>query len=232
MSLLRLQHRQTRDRQTHRPAIPFVLMLVCLQAVTSYAQPVTFYAHPVALDTQPPGTAIVFYAQTPVSEDLWPQLFQIVRADLADGAGELSNSPGLDKHPILARGSDDLQGITFSQIISVKLLGHCDLLPQADRPQLRGPLGWVPLVSGKIQPFVSIDCTRIAQVLRRTVAHENKQERQYAMTQAIAHVLIHEWIHIAAQSTEHGRRGITQAYLSVDELTEGPKSSGLSIAKQ
>jgi hypothetical protein len=106
------------------------------------------------------------------------------------------------------------------------------VLPQTDHPQLRGPLGWVPLVSGKIQPFVSIDCTRIAQVLRRTVAGQNKEERRYAMTQAIAHVLIHEWIHIATQSTAHGTRGITQAYLSVGELTEGPKSNDLSIAKQ
>jgi hypothetical protein len=227
MSLLRFQHRQVLGA-----AIPFVFMLVYAQTVTLLAQPVTFYSQPVTLYAQQPGTAIVFYAQTQVSEDLWPELFQVVRADLAAGAGELSNGLALDKNPILVRGNDDLQGITFSHIISVKLLGRCDVLPQTDHPQLRGPLGWVPLVSGKIQPFVSIDCTRIAQVLRRTVAGQNKEERRYAMTQAIAHVLIHEWIHIATQSTAHGTRGITQAYLSVGELTEGPKSNDLSIAKQ
>ena len=90
----------------------------------------------------------------------------------------------------------------------------------------------MPLVSGKIQPFVSIDCTRIAQVLRRKAAGLNNEERRHAMIQAIAHVLIHEWIHIAAQSTSHGAHGITQPYLSVDELTAGPKSSDLSMAKQ
>lgn len=227
MSLLRFQHPQSRGA-----AIPFVLLLACSQTVMLHAQPVTFYTQPVTVYTQQPGNAIVFYAQTQVSEDLWPELFQVVRADLAGGAGELSNGLALDKDPILVRGSDNLQGITFSHIISVKLLGRCDVLPQTDRPQLRGPLGWVPLVSGKIQPFVSIDCTRIAQVLRRKAAGLNKEERRYAMSQAIAHVLIHEWIHIAAQSNSHGARGITQPYLSVDELTAGPKSSDLSMAKQ
>jgi hypothetical protein len=227
MSLLRFQHRQVRGA-----AAPFVLMLVCAQTLMLHAQPVTFYAHPDTLYAQQPATAIVFYAQTQMSEDLWPELFRVVRADLAHGAGELANGVALDKDPILVRGTDDLEGLTFSHIISVKLLGRCDVFPQTDRPLLRGPLGWVPLVSGKIQPFVSIDCTRIAQVLRRTAARQNKEDRQYAMTQAIAHVLIHEWLHIVTQSTSHGAHGITQAYLSVNELTEGPKSSDLSITKQ
>jgi hypothetical protein len=226
MSLLWFQHRQARVAAIH-----VVLLLVCAQPVMLYAQPATLYAQPVTPQAQQSGTGIVFYAQSKASEDLWPELFEVVRADLAAGAGELSNGLALDQDPILVRESDDLQGITFSHIISVKLLGRCDVLSLTDRPQLRGPLGWVPLVSGKIQPFISIDCTRIAQVLRRTVAGRNNEESRDAMIQAIAHVLIHEWIHIAMQSTSHGARGITQAYLSVDELTAGPRSSDLSTAK-
>src|ERR1700723_2791676 len=92
MSLLRFQHPQARGA-----AIPFVLLLACAQAVMLHAQPVTFYTQPVTVYTQQPGTAIVFYAQTQVSEDLWPELFQVVRADLAGRAGELSNGLALDK---------------------------------------------------------------------------------------------------------------------------------------
>ena len=163
---------------------------------------------------------------------MWPSLFQIVRADLASGAGELSDGVALDKDPTLVRGSDDLRGMTFSHIISVKLLGRCDFLAQTDGTEVTGPLGWVLLVSGKIQPYVSIDCTRLAQVLRPAVAGLNKEERHYAMMQAIAHVLIHEWIHIATQSDAHGRRGIMQAYLSANQLIEDSEDSDSSMAKR
>ena len=43
------------------------------------------------------------------------------------------------------------------------------------------------------------------------------------MAQAIAHVLIHEWSHIVTQSSAHSSRGITQAYLSVNDLIAEPK---------
>jgi hypothetical protein len=150
---------------------------------------------------------------------------------LADGEGELSNRFVLDKQAAFVRGSDDLRGMVFSRIISVKLLGRCDVLPQTDHPA-KGPLGWVPLVSGTIQPFISIDCTRIAEVLRPAAAGLSKQDRQYVMDQAIAHVLIHEWNHIATQSAHHTSRGISQAYLSVNDLIEEPKSNRLSAANR
>jgi hypothetical protein len=177
------------------------------------------------------GTTIVFYAQRNVSENLWPALFQVLHADLADGAGELPNGFVLDKDAAFVRGSDDLRGQLFSSIIVVKLLGRCDVLPQTDHPSSKGPLGWVPLVSGTIQPFISIDCTRIAEVLRPASAGLSKRDRQYVMDQAIAHVLIHEWNHIATQSTHHTSRGIGQAYLSVNDLIE-PKSNQLSAANR
>ncbi len=213
MSVLWFPH-----RQSHGTTLVLPLLLVWTWAV--------------ALHAQQSGTAVVFYAQPQVSEDMWPSLFQIVRADLASGDGELSNGVALDKAAVLVRGNEDLRGVTFSHIISVKLLGRCDVLPQTNRPELTGPLGWVPLVSGKIQPYVSIDCTRIAQVLRPAVASLNKTDRRYAMMQAIAHVLIHEWIHIATQSDAHGRRGIMRAYLSTNQLIAGPKNGDLQMAKR
>jgi hypothetical protein len=169
----------------------------------------------IALHAQQPGTAFVFYAQPQVSEDLWPALFQVLRADFEE---ELPTGVIPDKTTTFVRGSDSLQGVSFSQVISVKLLGRCDILPQVNRPASKGPLGWVWLVSGKIEPFVSIDCTRLAQVLRPAVAGLDKQQRRYAMLQAIAHVLIHEWSHIASQSPSHTKRGLTRADLTAREL--------------
>lgn len=206
MNLLRSQQRQ---------AFEAILLISCVWTISLHAQQ--------------PGTAFVFYAQPKVSEDLWPGLFQVLRADFED---KLPNGTIPENGATFVRGSDDLQGVTFSRVIVVKLLGRCDVLPQVNRPSLRGPLGWVYLVSGKIEPFVSIDCTRLAQVLRPAVAGLNEQERHYAMLQAIAHVLIHEWSHIASQSRSHTAHGLTQANLSASELIAAPKSKNLSAARR
>jgi hypothetical protein len=214
MSLLRLPHRQAGG------AIPGILLTFLLAS-----------AHALPLHAQESDTTIVFYAQPKVSESLWPLLFQVLRADLANGEGELSNGFVLDKQATFLRGSDDLRGMVFSRIITVKLLGRCDVLPQTEHLS-NGPLGWVLLVSGTIQPFISIDCTRIAEVLRPAGAGLSKQGRQYLMDQAIAHVLIHEWNHIATQSAHHTSRGISQAYLSVNDLIKEPKSNHLSAANR
>jgi hypothetical protein len=186
-----------------------------------------FSAWAIALHAQQAGSVLVFYAQPQVSENMWPTLFQILRAELYDEA-ELPKGLGAEQSAAFVRGGDALQGVMFSRIISVKLLGRCDVLPQADHPSLRGPLGWVMMVSGKIQPFISIDCARIAQVLRPAVAGLNKQERQEVMLQAVAHVLIHEWSHIVSQSPAHTRRGVTRSELSVRDLIAGPENTRLS----
>jgi hypothetical protein len=214
MSLLRLQHRQAGG----------AILGILLTLLLAFDRVVPVYA-------QESDTTIVFYAQPRVSENLWPMLFQVLRADLADQTGELPNGIVLDKQAAFVRGSDDLRGHLFSKIITVKLLGRCDVLPQTDHPS-KGPLGWVPMISGTIQPFISIDCTRIVEVLRPAAASLSKLDRQYMMDQAIAHVLIHEWNHIAAQSARHGSRGISQAYLSVNDLIEEPKNNRLSAANR
>jgi hypothetical protein len=214
MSLLRLLHRQAGGA-----ILGALLTLLPASAAVLPSQP------------EEPGTTIVFYAQPNVSEDLWPALFQVLRADLAEETGELPNGFVLDKQAAFVRGSDDLRGHVFSRIIVVKLLGRCDVLPQTGHPS-RGPLGWVPQISGTIQPLISIDCTRIAEVLRPAAAGLNKPGRQYVMDQAIAHVLIHEWIHIATQSTRHSSRGISQAYLSVNDLIEERRNNHLSAVNR
>ncbi len=214
MSLLRLLHRQAGGAILGT----FLTLLPASAAV-------------FPTQAEEPRTTIVFYAQPNVSDDLWPVLFQVLRADLADETDELPNGFVLDKQAAFVRGSDDLRGHLFYRVVVVKLLGRCDVLPQTDHPS-KGPLGWVPQISGTIQPFISIDCTRIAEVLRAAAAGLNKQGRQYMMDQAIAHVLIHEWIHIATQSTHHSSRGLSQAYLSVNDLIREPKNNNLSAVNR
>jgi hypothetical protein len=225
MILLWVRHRQATG------AVPGILLALILAFGQACSAAAAAIPAPMS-NAEQSGTAIIFYAQPQMKEDLWPAVFQALRDDLADGAGELPNGLVLDKEPIFVRGSEDLRGVLFSRVISVKLLGRCDVFPQIDHPALSGPLGWVLLISGKVQPFVSIDCTRITQVLRPRLAGLAVESRRSAITQAIAHVLIHEWIHIATQSSSHGARGIAQANLSVDELIAVPKGKHLSGANR
>jgi hypothetical protein len=213
MSLLQLQFR---DISRAKVGILFALLLA--------------YTAVPALHAQQPGTAIVFYAQPQVNDQLLADLLQSLRADLAAGIGESPVGFALQQNPTYFRGDDVPVGLDFSQVIVVRLLGRCDVLPQSDRPSLKGPLGWVRQVSGKIQPFIFVDCERIAQVLRTRSAGLGKYERRHAMAQAIAHVVIHEWIHIATQSPSHGARGITRQFLTPEELTAEPGNNTLAIA--
>jgi hypothetical protein len=220
MSLHRSQHRQYLGAVTW---ILFVFVLASGGTHSSLAAAIPA----AALNAQQPGTTLVFYAPQ-MNEDLWPALFQTLRADLADGGGDLPDGLVLDKDPLLVRGDQDLRGVTFSRVITVKLLGRCDAFSQTSHSSEKGPLGWVLQISGKVQPFVSIDCTRIAEVLRPATAGWTKRRRQDAMLQAITHVLIHEWSHIATQSSAHGSRGITQANLSLSDLIKEPVNSHFS----
>jgi hypothetical protein len=183
-----------------------------------------------ALHAQQPGPAVIFYAQVQLNDDLWPDLLQSLQADLTAGLGEAPNGFALQQNPAFYRGNDLALGTVFSSVIVVKLLGRCDVLPQLDRSSLDRPLGWVWQVSGKIQPFIFVDCERIARELRSRSVGLDKYERRHAMAQAIAHVVIHEWIHIATQSPAHGAHGITKQFLTAAELTAEPQNNTVAIA--
>jgi hypothetical protein len=220
MSLRRSQHRQ------YLGAVTWILFVFVLASGGTHSSLAA--AIPAAtLNAQQPGTTLVFYAPQ-MNADLWPALFQTLRGDLADGGGDLPDGLVLDKAPLLVRGDQDLRGVTFSRVITVKLLARCDAFSQTSHSSEKGPLGWVLQISGNVQPFVSIDCARIAEVLRPATAGWTKQRRQDAMLQAITHVLIHEWSHIVTQSSAHGSRGITQANLSVSDLIKEPVNSHFS----
>lgn len=167
------------------------------------------------------GNALVFYSDEQVSPRLWTPLFSAVREDLArEDYGSADKI--LDRNPSLLRSVDLHPGDEFTKVVEVKLLGRCDVVQQAYRPFKLGPLGWVLRVHGTIRPYVFVDCARLAQVLNPTTLGMSDEERTRAMTQAIAHVLVHEWIHITTQNAGHTEYGITQAQLSVSQLITEP----------
>jgi hypothetical protein len=173
---------------------------------------------------QSSGSAIVFYADKQVSDDLWTPLFSAIQKDLASEDFGVANQL-LNHSPRLIRSSEIVPGEEFTNVIQVKLLGRCDVAQQAYRPLKPGPLGWVLRVQGEIQPYIYIDCTRMAQVLNSTTLGMSNDARTHAMSQAISHVLMHEWIHIASQNAGHTTHGISEAQLTSSRLVAEPEPS-------
>ena len=170
------------------------------------------------LKSQAAENTIVFYADKQVSETLWQPLFSAIQDDLAK-----ENYGLADRSPHLIRGSEVYPGEEFSSVVEVRLLGRCDVPQQAYRPLKPGPLGWVLRVHGQIQPFIYVDCTRMAQVLDPTTLGMSREERTRAMSQAISHVLVHEWLHIATQNAGHTAHGIREAQLTPSTLVAEPQ---------
>jgi hypothetical protein len=83
-------------------------------------------------------------------------------------------------------------------------------------------------VDGRIAPFIHVDCTRIGQVLGPQALGLDRDRRNSLMGGAIARVVLHEWIHIATQSSSHAQRGISKAQFGVADLTAG---SGQPVAR-
>lgn len=182
---------------------------------------VSLFSFPAISRAQNSGSTIVFYADKQVSDTLWAPLFSAVKEDLADEDFGMANH-AIDHSPRLLRNSELVSGEEFTDVIQVKLLGRCDVVQQAYRPLKPGPLGWVLSVQGQIQPYIYIDCTRMAQVLNPTTLGLSSDARIRAMSQAISHVLVHEWIHIATQNGGHTAHGISEAQLTAARLVTEP----------
>ncbi len=173
-------------------------------------------------DQPSPSTAIVFYADHDVQDTMWPGLFDAFQREVAREEREYPLPA--DAQPIQATSFEP--GQEFAQIIEVRLIGRCDVVQQAYRPLRRGPLGWVLRVSGEVQPFVYVDCARLAQVLNAKTLGMNEEQRKNAMAEAISRITIHEWIHINSQSGDHESHGIRKPELSADDLTGTSRVSG------
>lgn len=174
-----------------------------------------------AQQKNPQRTAVIFYADSHAGDQVWTPLFQSFRQELAQESREYPIPAEAELIPAanLAPGQD------FSRILQVHLLGRCDVVQQAYRPLRAGPLGWVWQVSGEIQPFIYVNCERLAQILDPVTLGMNDEQRTHAMADAIARISVHEWIHIATQSGVHSNHGIERAELSADELVTAPQNA-------
>jgi hypothetical protein len=169
---------------------------------------------PAVRETRP---ALLVYSQRRLSEEGWEALFTALRANLPEAAAKV---PAGDADPQFLRGDDPANG-DVPKAITVYLIGDCrpsvELVPF---PQGKA-LGWVSGVEGRIVPIIHVECKEIGEAIARRTQWMNRDERKAAMSEAMARVVLHEWVHIATQSGAHGAEGITRARFGVDDLLAG-----------
>ncbi len=159
--------------------------------------------------------ALVFLSQRPLSDRAWAALFVAVRASLQEAAAEV---PALDTRVELIRGDALDWGAVVPRSVTVYLHGDCTLHPMPGPFPMGEPLGWVMKVGPWIQPMIHVECTPIGQALAQSGEWMSRDQRMAAMSGAMARVILHEWAHVATQSSAHGAEGITKARFGVADL--------------
>jgi hypothetical protein len=163
-----------------------------------------------------PHTTLVIFADHRMAEDEWTALFASLHKGLtgsADGAPLAADAE-------LIRGNTLARGPLSKDAIAVYLQGDCTLVPPPlySGHEFEGALGWVKRVNGRIEPYVHVDCRLLVQMLGRLGMHLSRDRRNAVMGEAMARVIVHEWIHISTQSAAHADQGISQAQFTMADL--------------
>jgi hypothetical protein len=167
---------------------------------------------------QPSGTTLSIFPDPhapPMSEDRWQTLEAAIRTEL--GAPETRSLVAAK----ILRGDRIRPGLEVENPVTVFLHGDCQTTPPSHfalSSQASNTLGWVIEIDGKIDPFIHVDCQRIGQILWTRGNFRRYDQRNQLMADAIARVVLHEWIHIATQNPGHSRHGLAKASFSVEDL--------------
>jgi len=195
-------------RRLPRPAKFLLMIALFVSACTTdraYAQ--------TAAHTESRTTMVIF-SERRVTDSEWAALFLA----LQKGArGAQQETPALKGGVELVRGDIIVHGLEVDRPISVYLHGDCTLVPMP-RYTSMGALGWVRLVHGRIEPFIHVDCAQIAQELGPLVLGMNRKRRDTVMGEAMARVIVHEWIHVATQNSGHAKHGVAKSSFGVADL--------------
>jgi hypothetical protein len=198
-----------RTNDIMKRASPIVAMMLAL-AATSMGSRAS--AQGPALQT--PRTTLIIFAEHRMNEGEWTALFAALQKDLS---GDADAPQALTGSVDLIQGDTAVHGQFLDNAIPVYLQGDCTLMPRPRRV-VEGPLGWVRRSHGHILPYIHLECTRMVDLLGPYALRMNLNRRNTVMGEAMARVILHEWIHIASQSSAHSTHGISKAQFSVNDL--------------
>ena len=196
----------------------FVFSMVLLAAPMAGAQGRDNGTTAQAAAPAGPRMVLLVYSEHGMPRDAWTALFEALRRNLPEAAAKV---PAEDANPEFVRGSDSASGDAAGEAITVFLRGDC-VAPFRRMPFPGGErLGWVSRVDGVVLPIIHVECTQIGEEISGRTQDMNQQDRTAAMSEAIARVILHEWVHVATQSDRHASEGITKATFSANDLLCG-----------
>jgi hypothetical protein len=173
-----------------------------------------FFMSPGFAEEQPAvvyDTLVIVYFPSPSCNAFWPAL----KSEL-----ERSETPELLTASAVWITRDEFQkGMESKHGYEILLHGDCRMAASgASRNPPRGPLGWVLMVNGQIQPFVHVDCDRVRQMLHRELRDKTIAERRRILARAVSRIVVHEMTHIVTQNSLHGASGLEKAHVSSSDL--------------
>jgi hypothetical protein len=162
-----------------------------------------------------PRITVIVYPERQMPEAEWAALLQ----DLQQGFTDLAVETHFTPVPVdIIRGDTLQHHVAVDAAVAIYLHGECTLLAQPDQPVPQGALGWVLRDHGRIAPFIHVNCARIRDMLGPSALWMKGDRRTLAMAEAIARVVLHEWIHIARQSAAHQSSGLSKGGFGVADL--------------
>ncbi len=164
-----------------------------------------------------PRTTLIVYAKQKMREEQWTALFVALQAAMR---GTEAQGAGIPMDTQILRGDAVAPGLVVENSIAVYLEGDCNLIA---RPKTtpRGALGWVMRVHGRIEPFIHVNCGELVDMLGPAALGMNEALRAEVMGEAMARVVMHEWIHVASQNPGHRGEGVTKSAFDVRDLLAG-----------
>src|SRR5215470_4570777 len=186
--------------RTMRALFLFATLFLC--GGTTFAKPRPSAAP--APSVSPTPTAVLFEFSAPASGPFWEEL----KGELDQNAAPIFP----ERSMTWMKRQQFKEGLEYPEVVQVRLRGHCNADLRADWRFADGPLGWVYLIGGEIQPVAYVDCDRIGQTLERQIRGKNAKERQQEFARAVSRVVAHELTHIFQQSQKHSSSGLQRAY--------------------
>jgi hypothetical protein len=206
----RIEHGSVRRQECRMMRVLFICAGLLFCGGTLEAKP-RASAAPVP-SVSPTPTAVLFEFSHAVSEPFWEEL----KVELDQNAAPISPERAMT----WMKRQQFRDGMEYPEVVQVRLRGHCNADLRADWQYADGPLGWVYLIGGEIQPIAYVDCDRIGQTLERQIRGKSTKERQQEFARAVSRVVAHELTHVFQQSRKHSSNGLQRAYLTALELTK------------
>ena len=174
-----------------------------------------------------PRITLIVFTDKHMPEGEWQALSRDLQQEYSLLAAETHFYPGAFN---LVRGDTLVPGLEIESPITIYLHGECTLVGRPGQSIPQGALGWVLRSHGRIEPFIHVDCGRIGDMLGNYAQAMNHDLRDNVMAEAIARIVVHEWIHLATQSPAHAQDGISRSTFRVADLIPNfwPQVAGTS----